>query len=136
MYTISEINGVKIYNLSAGKTLPQFLEESSKKQKSLKYDQEFRRRIELIQDFDFPIASTQVKVSPDQNYIIASGVYPPQVKIYETAELSMKCLRGLDSQVIDFEILGDDYTKLVFACADRALEFHAQYGIIKRSKII
>lgn len=27
-YTISELNGIKIYNLAAGKTLPQFLEEA------------------------------------------------------------------------------------------------------------
>lgn len=37
-YTISEVNGVKIYNLSAGKTLPQFLEEAKKKNASLKYN--------------------------------------------------------------------------------------------------
>lgn len=28
-YQISELNGVKIYNLSAGKTTPQFLEEAN-----------------------------------------------------------------------------------------------------------
>ena len=27
-YSVSELNGVKIYNLSAGKTLPQFIEEA------------------------------------------------------------------------------------------------------------
>lgn len=37
-FSISEVNGVKIYNLSAGKTLPQFLEEARKKNASLKYN--------------------------------------------------------------------------------------------------
>lgn len=55
-YSVTEINGVKIYNLSAGKTLPQFLQDSYETHKSLRYDQEFRRRIELIQDFDFPVS--------------------------------------------------------------------------------
>jgi len=34
-YTISELNGIKIYNLSAGKTTEQFLEEAEQKNKSL-----------------------------------------------------------------------------------------------------
>lgn len=135
MYTISEINGIKIYNLSAGKTLPQFLEEANKRKKSLKYDQEYRRRIELIQDFDFPIASTQVQVSPNQLYIIATGIYPPQIKVFETSQLSMKCMRGIDSEVVKFNILDDDYTKLAFACADRSIEFHAQYGKHYKTRI-
>ena len=128
MYTISEINGIKIYNLSAGKTLPQFLEEANKRKKSLKLDQDFRRRIELIQDFDFPVACSQVQMSPDQLYIIATGIYPPTIKIFETSQLSLKCSRGIDSEVVKFNILEEDYTKLAFACADRTIEFHAQYG--------
>lgn len=135
MYTISEINGIKIYNLSAGKTLPQFLEEANKRKKSLKYDQDFRRRIELIQDFDFPVATTQVKMTPNQLYIIASGIYPPQIKIFETSQLSMKCMRGLDSEIVKFNILEEDYTKLAFACADRSIEFHAQYGKHYKTRI-
>ena len=128
MYTINEINGIKIYNLSAGKTLPQFLEEANKRKKSLKLDQDFRRRIELIQDFDFPVACSQVQMSPDQLYIIATGIYPPTIKIFETSQLSLKCSRGIDSEVVKFNILEEDYTKLAFACADRTIEFHAQYG--------
>lgn len=135
MYTISEINGVKIYNLSAGKTLPQFLEEANKRKKSLRYDDDFRRRIELIQDFDFPIASTQVQMTPNQLYIIASGIYPPQIKIFETSQLSLKCLRGIDSEIVKFNILDEDYSKLAFACADRSIEFHAQYGKHYKTRI-
>ena len=32
------------------------------------------------------------------------------------------------AQVIDFQILSEDYSKLVFACADRSLTFHARFG--------
>ncbi len=135
MYTISEINGIKIYNLSAGKTLPQFLEEANKRKKGLKYDNDFRRRIELIQDFDFPIASTQVQMTPDQFFIIASGLYPPQIKIFETSQLSLKCMRGMDSEIVKFSILAEDYTKLAFACADRTIELHAQYGKHYKTRI-
>ena len=40
----------------------------------------------------------------------------------------MKCLRGTDSEVVDFCYLGDDYQKLAFAMMDRNIEFHAGYG--------
>jgi ribosome biogenesis protein ENP2 len=45
---VSELNGVKLYNLSSGKTLPEFLEEQKKNHKSLRYNTDFRHRIELI----------------------------------------------------------------------------------------
>ncbi len=47
-YQITELNGIKIYNLSSGKTTPQFLEEAVKKKVSLRYNKEYRNRIELI----------------------------------------------------------------------------------------
>lgn len=63
---------------ATGKTLPQWLSE--KKRRSLAKDVEYRRRIELLQDFDFPTASQKVRVSPDAQYVIVTGTYPPQVK--------------------------------------------------------
>ncbi|EGR30754.1 nucleolar protein 10, putative [Ichthyophthirius multifiliis] len=134
-YTITEVNGVKTYNLSAGKTLPQFLQEAKKKNSSLKYNQDFRKRIELIQDFEFPISCNQVEITPDEKYIVTTGTYAPTIKIFETAELSMKCLRGVDSEIVKFAILDQDYSKLAFAQSDRNIEFHAQYGKHYKTRI-
>jgi ribosome biogenesis protein ENP2 len=53
MYKVTEVNGVKTYNMSAGKTASQFIEDAKKSNHSLRYDEEYRRRIELIQDFQF-----------------------------------------------------------------------------------
>lgn len=125
---VTEFNDVKVYNLSAGKSLPQFLEEAQKRKQSLRYNSEFRRRLDLIQDFEFNIASTRVRVSPDGEFIAATGIYPPEVKLFEARELGMKCSRGLNSEVVDFLFLGDDWKKLAFLCEDRSVEFHAQYG--------
>lgn len=121
-------NDVKVYNLSAGKSLPQFVEEAQKKHKSLRYDEDFRRRIDLIQDFEFNIASQRVRVSADGEYIAAAGVYPPEMRLYETRELGLKCHRGFNAEVVDFIFLSDDYRKLAFLMDDRTVEFHAQYG--------
>ncbi len=48
--------------------------------KSLAKDEDYRRRVELLQDFDFPTASSVVSMSPDGRYVIAAGTYPPQVR--------------------------------------------------------
>lgn len=125
---VSELNGVKIYDLSSGKSMPEYLEEAKKRKIKLKQLDEYQNRIDLIQDLDYPISSQRIRVTPDQQYIITSGLYPPMVKIFETADLSMKCERGIDSEVVQFQTLTNDYSKIAFLCADRNIELHAQYG--------
>ena len=76
-----------------------------------------------------------------------------QVKVYELSQLALKFERHLLSevscaallrprafphtkltplcaagQIIDFQILSEDYSKMVFACVDRSLVFHARFG--------
>ncbi|CAN0390936.1 unnamed protein product, partial [Pylaiella littoralis] len=123
---VSTFHGVKIYNLSSGKTLPQWLSE--KKRRSLSQDVDYRRRIELLQDFDFPTASQKVRASPDGQYVIVTGTYPPQIKVFEVSDLSMKFERHLDCEAIDFMPLAEGFEKLAFLLTDRTLAFHAGYG--------
>ncbi len=70
----------------AGKTLPQWFDDALKKKTtgSLRYNEDYRRRIELIQDFSFPAASTRIKMSKDGNFIAAAGVYKPCIKVMQT----------------------------------------------------
>ena len=63
-----------MYHITSGKTVPQWLAESKKK--SLKKNEEYRRRLELIQDFGFKSAAQRLKITPDRNYIFASGYHP------------------------------------------------------------
>jgi ribosome biogenesis protein ENP2 len=65
---------IQVYHITSGKTVPQWLAESKKK--SLKKNDEYRRRLELIQDFGFKSASQRLKITPDRNYIFASGYHP------------------------------------------------------------
>ncbi len=67
----------QVYNIASTKTVPQWLSESKKK--SLKRNEEYRRRLELLQDFRFPAACQRLKVTPDQQFIFATGYHPPQV---------------------------------------------------------
>lgn len=62
---VSTLNGVKIYDLSSGKSLPEYMAEAKKRK--IKYTQmaEYRNQIDLIQDLDFKVASQRIRVSPD-----------------------------------------------------------------------
>lgn len=123
----TSFNGVKVYNLSSGKTLPQWLAEKSSR-RALSKDEDYRRRVELLQDFHFPAASQRVRMSRDGHYVVATGVYPPTVKVFDVRDLSIKFERRLDAEVVQLEVLSNDYGKLAFLQADRALSFHAPYG--------
>ncbi|KAJ8760078.1 hypothetical protein K2173_010934 [Erythroxylum novogranatense] len=123
----TSINGVKIYTVSSQhRSLATWL--APKKQRALRKDKSYQQRVELIQDLWFETATTKIKATPDGEYLIASGIYPPQIKVYELRELSLKFERHLDSEIIDFKILDDDYSKLAFLCADRSVYLHAKYG--------
>ncbi|KAJ8387931.1 hypothetical protein AAFF_G00148650 [Aldrovandia affinis] len=131
---ISSVNDVKIYNLSHGKSLPEWL--SDRKKRALqKKDVDVQRRIELIQDFDMPTVCTSIKVSRDGQYILAAGTYKPRIRCYDTYQLSLKFERCLDSDVVAFDILSDDYSKLVFLHCDRYVEFHSQHGHYYKTRI-
>ncbi len=131
---VSQLNNVNVYNLSSGKSLPEWLSDRKKRQ-LLKQDSDVRRRIELIQEFTMPTASNCIKVSKDQNYIIASGVYKPRIKCFDVNQLSLKFERCFDANAVQFELLSDDFSKIVLLQSDRYVEFHAQYGRYYRTRI-
>jgi len=122
----SSYNDISIYDLSQTKKLPDWL--TQKQKRSLSKDEEYRKRIELIQDFEFKTASQCIKMSQDNNFIGATGVYPPSIKMFDVNELSMKFERRLDAEVVDFLFLSNDFGKLAFLTTDRTISFHAPYG--------
>jgi ribosome biogenesis protein ENP2 len=82
---VASANNVKVYTVSGQvvRALPDWL--IRQKKRSLRDDPgtspvskadfvEFRNRIELIQDFEFPEASNRIKVSADGNYAVATGI--------------------------------------------------------------
>jgi len=95
---VSTTNDVKIYNLSAGKSLPEWLTERKRRQ-LVKNDIDIRKRIELIQDFDMPAISDKIQVSADGQYVLATGIYKPRVKCFDLHSLGQKFERCLDSEV-------------------------------------
>ncbi|OTF70299.1 nucleolar protein 10-like protein [Euroglyphus maynei] len=131
---VSEVNDIKTYNLSKGKTIPEWLSDR-KRRLLLKKDVDLRRRIQLIQDFDMPTVSNTVNISPDGQYIIAAGVYKPRIRCFDVEQLAMKFERCLDSEVIKCIILSEDYGKLLLLEADRWIEIHSQAGFYFKTRI-
>ena len=125
---VTEINGMKIYNLTGGKTLYELMKESNFSIKKLKKNEEYMNHIEILQDSTFPVSCECLRISKDGNFLIASGIYPPRLKIFDLTQMSLKCERGFDSKIRKLEILTDDYKKIATLCDDRNIELHAQYG--------
>lgn len=125
---VTEINGVKIYDLNTAKTLKHYLNEAKSQKVKLKQLKDYDNQIELIADFEFNNCATNIDVSKDGYYLVGAGTYPPRIKIFETQEMSVKCERGIDAEVLKLKILSDDYSKIALLLGDRNIELHAQYG--------
>eukprot|EP00958_Prasinococcus_capsulatus_P002992 scaffold266_cov391-Prasinococcus_capsulatus_cf.AAC.44 len=123
---VTDLNGVKVYNVTNNASLPKWLSE--KQRRALRKDAEHSRRVELVQDLEMPTSTRKLLQSPDGEYLIATGVYPPQMRCYELSQLSMKFERHMDSEAVDALVLSSDYSKLCFLCADRSVNFHAKFG--------
>lgn len=74
-------------------------------------------------------------MSRDGNYAIATGVYKPQMRVYDFAEMSLKFERHTDAENVQFQILSDDWTKTVHLQNDRSIEFHSQGGLHYKTRI-
>lgn len=88
---------------------------------------DIRRRIELIQDFNMPGISTSIRVSKDEQYILATGIYKPRIKCFDVHNLALKFERCFDSEVITFEVISDDYSKVSMIVEQRPTKQFVQY---------
>ncbi|CDQ59759.1 unnamed protein product [Oncorhynchus mykiss] len=75
-----------------------------------------------------PTVCTSIKVSRDGQFILAAGTYKPRIRCYDAYQLSLKFERCLDSDVVAFDMLSNDYSKLVFLHCNLYVEFHSQHG--------
>lgn len=128
-------NNVKIYNVTgySHHRLPDWLVR--KHSKKLKKDAEFSQRVQLIQDFEFPEASLRVAFTSDQQYILATGVYKPQFRVFELSDTSLKFERHTTTESVAMQILSEDWRKIALLQSDRYIEFHSSSGIYHSTRI-
>ena len=56
-----------------------------------------------MQDLEFPAACHRLKLTPDGEYLFATGIHAPRVRVYELGQLSLKFERHFDAEVVDFQ---------------------------------
>uniref|UniRef100_A0A0N4ZZ58 NUC153 domain-containing protein n=1 Tax=Parastrongyloides trichosuri TaxID=131310 RepID=A0A0N4ZZ58_PARTI len=127
-------NNTKIYNLSAGKSMPEWINDKARRKLEQK-DVDLRRRIMLVQDFDMPDVSHKLALTKDGKYCFAAGSYKPFLKCFDLNDLSMKWERGLDCDVVSICPISNDYTKLALLEEERYLELHCAKGRFFRMRI-
>ena len=120
-------DGVAVYNVSAGRQLPQWASERARRA-AVARDPELARRVDLVQDLEFPSACAKLQFSRDGKFLLAAGTHAPQVRCFELSQLSMKFVRHLEAEVVDLQILSEDYAKLALLCNDRSVQLHARPG--------
>lgn len=81
------------------------------------------------------MTASKLRRSADGQLIFATGSYPPMVKAFSTEDLSLKFKRHLDADVVTFEVLTDDFSKMVFLREDRTFEFHGRAGIYYKTRM-
>mmetsp|Transcript_8438 Transcript_8438/g.25357 ORF Transcript_8438/g.25357 Transcript_8438/m.25357 type:complete len:370 (+) Transcript_8438:2-1111(+) len=133
------VEETRVYDVaSQGSRAPSWKKNSTAKERRkarLKEAKESANSVQVLQDFEMPSVSHRVKCTKDGEFIMVSGTYPPMIKAFEVAELSMKFQRNLDCEIVDFLILDNDWRKLAFLTADRCVELHAQFGTYYKVRV-
>ncbi len=88
-----------------------------------------------ITNFEYPVASTAVTITPDQRRFITLGVYKPAIKFFEFANRSMKFERHLVSDGLKVLSVVDDGDKFVVLRRNRCVEFHTKNGLHETLKL-
>ncbi|EYC11355.1 hypothetical protein Y032_0051g2164 [Ancylostoma ceylanicum] len=89
---VASINDVKIYNLSAGKSIPEWMNSEARRRAERK-SIDVRRRVQLIQDFEMPDVSHTINISRDGRYVFATGIIYPSVLLSRNVEITALSFR-------------------------------------------
>ena len=124
-------NKVKVYNLTVGKSLPEWLAERKKNKKSAMGEQ----RIELIHDLEFPDFARCVFRTPNGSHLFAAGDYPPRIRCFDVNQLSMKFEFNADMPILGGVSLSPDYRKFALRGEGREITVHNTAIILDRVRV-
>ena len=108
MVALEDPSSVKVYTVNgaasgSSSSLPDWL---TRKRVAKKGKRAIREHIEgtidLVQEFEFPEASNRIKTTRDGHHAIATGVYKPQMRVYDLDQLTLKFERHSDAENVDF----------------------------------
>lgn len=110
MVAIEDSGSVKVYTVNgaasgSSSSLPDWLTRKRIAKKGKRAIKEHvEGTIDLIQEFEFPEASNKIKTTRDGHHAIATGVYKPQMRVYDLDQLTLKFERHSDAENIDFTV--------------------------------
>ncbi|ORC87553.1 uncharacterized protein TM35_000211590 [Trypanosoma theileri] len=128
---VSLHNKVKTYNLTAGKSLPEWISER-KKNKRLAGGE---HRIELIHDLEFPHFARTIFRSANGTHLFAAGDYPPRLKCFDVNQLSMKFSFNADMPILGGVSLSPDFRKFALRGEGRQITVHHSAAIVDRVRV-
>ena len=109
MVPLEDGDAVKVYTVNgaasgSSSSLPDWLtrKRAAKAKGKRVVKEQIEGTIELIQHFEFPEASNRIKTTRDGHHAIATGVYKPQMRVYDLDELTLKFERHSDAENVDF----------------------------------
>lgn len=129
MVVLEDSGSVKVYTVngaasSSSSALPDWLTRKRVAKKGKRAIKEYvEGTIDLVQEFEFPEASNRIKTTRDGHHAIATGVYKPQMRVYDLDQLTLKFERHSDAENIDF---------IVSEWFSLCLRFVAQVHVIHR----
>ncbi|ESL06158.1 hypothetical protein TRSC58_06172 [Trypanosoma rangeli SC58] len=128
---VSLHNKVKTYNLTAGKSLPEWISER-KKNKRLAGGE---HRVELIHDLEFPHFARTIFRTANGTHLFAAGDYPPRLKCFDVNQLSMKYSFNADMPILGGVSLSPDFRKFALRGEGRQITVHHSASIIDRVRV-
>jgi ribosome biogenesis protein ENP2 len=91
--------------------------------------------INSIIDLSFPSLIKKIKQTKDAGFLIGYGGYPPQVRCFDLYNLGLKFQRTFSCEINDFQIITQNWEKIIFLRSDKHLEFHSKSGFYYQFKI-
>eukprot|EP00331_Platyophrya_macrostoma_P010867 CAMPEP_0176429192 /NCGR_PEP_ID=MMETSP0127-20121128/13576_1 /TAXON_ID=938130 /ORGANISM="Platyophrya macrostoma, Strain WH" /LENGTH=641 /DNA_ID=CAMNT_0017810973 /DNA_START=24 /DNA_END=1949 /DNA_ORIENTATION=+ len=124
-------NKVKVYNLTSGKSLPEWLEERKRNKKLAGGE----HRIELIHDLEFPHFARCIFRTQNGTHLFAAGDYPPRLKCFDVNELSLKYSFNADMPILGGVSLSSDFRKFALRGEGRQITIHHSAAIVDRIRV-
>ncbi|KAG8343328.1 NUC domain [Trypanosoma vivax] len=128
---VSLHNKVKTYNLTAGKSLPEWIAERRKNKRLAGGE----HRIELIHDLEFPHFARTIFRTANGTHLFAAGDYPPRLKCFDVNQLSMKYSFNADMPILGGVSLSPDFRKFALRGEGRQITVHHSAAIIDRVRV-
>ncbi|KPA86881.1 hypothetical protein ABB37_00923 [Leptomonas pyrrhocoris] len=129
---VSLHNTVKTYNLTAGKSLPEWLSERRKNKKAVAGQE---GRVELLHDLEFPHCARCIFRCANGTHLFAAGDYPYRLKCFDVNDLSMKFSFNADMNILSGVCLSPDYRKFALRGEGRQITVHHTSSIVDRVRV-